>query len=134
MPPFFRRSPDGGRILPVKRLHEGLDVSLANKVTGHITFPLFCQQFPLFDTTQTFNLKQGAKLATKFLLLEFEKPVTCSETSPVVGSRLDTVITLVKPPLLVKSRVARVLSIPYPYFINNFFCCSYNLPKRLALF
>ena len=48
----------------------------------------------LLDNTQTFNLKQGAKPATQFLLLEFEKPVTCSETSLVIGSRLDTDINL----------------------------------------
>eukprot|EP00112_Aurelia_sp_Birch-Aquarium-sp1_P004988 Seg1566.6 transcript_id=Seg1566.6/GoldUCD/mRNA.D3Y31 product="Selenocysteine-specific elongation factor" protein_id=Seg1566.6/GoldUCD/D3Y31 len=48
----------------------------------------------LLDATQSFNLKGDKKPITQYLLLEFEKPVTCSESSLVIGSRLDTDINL----------------------------------------
>ena len=48
----------------------------------------------LLDGTQAFNLKDEKKPLKQFVLLEFEKPVTCSEKSLLIGSRLDTDINL----------------------------------------
>jgi len=48
----------------------------------------------LLDATQAINLQDGKRPKTQFLLLEFEKPVTCSKNSLVIGSRLDTDINL----------------------------------------
>lgn len=48
----------------------------------------------LLDETQAFSIKDGKKPVTQYLLLEFEKPVTCSDKSLVIGSRLDTDINL----------------------------------------
>lgn len=57
-----------------------------------------CDEFQyeseLLDATQKFNIKKDRKPAKQYLLLEFEKPVTCSESSFVIGSRLDTDINL----------------------------------------
>ena len=51
-------------------------------------------QEELLDATQTFNLKDEKTPQKQYLLMEFEKPVTCSEKSLVIGSRLDTDINL----------------------------------------
>ena len=48
----------------------------------------------LIDATQAFNVKDGKTPVAQFLLLEFEKPVTCNEKSLVIGSRLDADINL----------------------------------------
>lgn len=54
----------------------------------------YCYEEELLDATQSFNKKKISPPAAQYCLLEFEKPVTCHQSSLVIGSRLDTDINL----------------------------------------
>ncbi len=54
----------------------------------------YCYEEELLDTTQKINAKSSSSPAVQYALLEFEKPVTCHESSLVIGSRLDSDIHL----------------------------------------
>eukprot|EP00794_Sanderia_malayensis_P014234 gene14234-15719_t len=54
----------------------------------------FCYEEELLDSTQLINSKSASKPAAQYALLEFERPVTCHETSLLIGSRLDSDINL----------------------------------------